>query len=349
MKPVQDLNVKAMKPLVTPRQLKQELPTTPGANATVYAARETVERILLRQDRRFLVVVGPCSIHDPAAALDYAGRLQQLAGQLSDRLYLVMRVYFEKPRTRVGWKGLINDPRLDGSCDVADGLRLARQLLLEINAMGLPTATEMLDPITPQYIADLVAWTAIGARTTESQTHRELASGLSMPVGFKNGTDGDPGSAIDALVACTHPQSFLGIDQDGMTNVVYTHGNRWSHLVLRGGRATGPNYDAQSISAAAAELADAGLATGIVVDCSHANSGKDHARQADVLQAVVQQRAAGDGAVVGAMIESNINAGRQDIPADLAKLAYGVSITDGCADWDTTERLLREAHAQLAS
>lgn len=346
MLPTQDLRVKETTRLMTPRAMKAKLPMTTAANQTVVAGRELVTRILQRQDPRFLVVVGPCSIHDPKGALEYAQKLNAVRKEVEDRIAIVMRVYFEKPRTTIGWKGLINDPHLDGSYDIETGLKIARKLLLDINEMGLPAATEFLDPITPQYIADLVSWAAIGARTTESQTHREMASGLSMPVGFKNGTDGSLQIALDAMTAAGTPHNFLGIDQDGVTSIVRTAGNPVGHVVLRGGRAR-TNYDAESLKDAEAQLAKAGLPAVLMVDCSHANSGKQHARQEDVWNSLIQQRAAGNKALIGAMVESYLGEGSQPIPKDLGALKYGVSVTDACLGWDITERMLRSGHAAL--
>jgi 3-deoxy-7-phosphoheptulonate synthase len=346
MQQTQDLRVKETVRLLAPRALKAELPMTENSNRTVVAGRAAVKRILRQEDPRLLVVVGPCSIHDVNGALEYAGKLATLRRELSDRLEILMRVYFEKPRTTIGWKGLINDPHLDGSYDIELGLKRARKLLLEINGLGLPAATEFLDPITPQYLADLVAWTAIGARTTESQTHREMASGLSMPVGFKNGTDGSLQIAIDAMGAARHSHSFLGIDQDGVTSIIRTAGNPDGHVVLRGGRLR-TNYDAQSIADAAEQLRKAGLPEVLMVDCSHANSGKQHVRQEEVLRSVMAQRVAGNHALTGLMIESYLHEGSQPIPPDLRDLRHGVSITDACVSWETTERMLRHAAETL--
>ena len=340
MVPTQDLRVAQASRLITPRALKTVLPMTETGNETVVAGRAAVTRILHRQDPRLLVIVGPCSIHDPDGALDYATRLNILRRELADDICLVMRVYFEKPRTILGWKGLIYDPHLDGSDDIEAGLKRARRLLIDINEMGLPVATEFLDPIIPQYIADLVSWAAIGARTTESQTHRQMASGLSMPVGFKNGTDGDLQVAIDAMCAAMSSHSFLGIDQDGVTSIVKTTGNPDGHLVLRGGRLQS-NYDPQSIAGAEARLKQAGLPGVMMVDCSHANSGKQHARQEEVWRSVAEQRAGGTKSVIGIMLESYLSEGSQKIPARLADLKYGVSVTDPCLGWEATERLLR--------
>jgi 3-deoxy-7-phosphoheptulonate synthase len=346
MFPTQNLRVKEMVRLSTPRALKADLPMTETANATVVRGREAISDILEQKDPRVLVVVGPCSIHDVTGALEYAGRLNKLRQELGDRLEIVMRVYFEKPRTTIGWKGLINDPRLDNSHDIEAGLRTARRLLLELNGLGLPAATEFLDPIIPQYTADLISWAAIGARTTESQTHREMASGLSMPVGFKNATDGSLQTAIDAMGAAMRPHSFLGIDQDGFTSIVRTMGNPAGHVVLRGGRMQ-TNYDAKSIAEAEAKLAGAGLPPVMMVDCSHANSAKQHARQEDVWRSVIEQRAAGTRSLIGLMVESYLLEGNQPFPKNPAELRYGVSISDACLGWDVTERMLRWGHAAL--
>jgi len=341
---VDDLNVTAQTPLIAPEALRDALPLDDAARATVLAGREALKAILERRDPRLFVVVGPCSIHDPDAARDYGRRLAALAAELADTLLLVMRVYFEKPRTTVGWKGLINDPDLDDSFQIEKGLRIARALLLELNAMGLPCATEALDPITPQYLSDLIAWSAIGARTTESQTHREMASGLSMPVGIKNGTDGNRAIAINALQAVSRPHAFLGIDPAGRCAVTATRGNRHAHIVLRGGAA--PNYDSVSIALAEEELVRAGLAPNIVVDCSHGNASKEPARQPLVFADLVHQVLEGNRSIVGAMLESNLEAGNQPLaPRD--KLRYGVSITDACIDWATTEKTLRAGREKL--
>jgi 3-deoxy-7-phosphoheptulonate synthase len=346
MKTTEDVHVRSTTPLIAPRDLKVEQPMTERANATVVETREAVKRILLGEDRRLMVVVGPCSIHDERAAVDYAGRLRRLAEKVQDRLLLLMRVYFEKPRTTVGWKGLINDPWLDDSFDVPEGLRIARRLLLTIAEMGLATATEALEPITPQYIADLVTWAAVGARTTESPTHRQMASGLSMPVGFKNGTDGEIVTAVDALVASRMPHNFLGIDASGHTCIIHTTGNPWGHLILRGGR-NGPNYSSEHVAQTAELLHERGLAPRFMIDCSHANSNKDYRRQGDVWNNILQQRLGGSDAIIGMMLESNLKAGAQKL-AELAKMEYGVSITDGCIGWEETEELILSGHEQLA-
>ena len=342
MEETQDLNIREIQPLITPLQIKADLPMSEATNRTVVEGRREIERILDKEDERLLVVAGPCSIHDRAAALEYARRLQALRQELAEHLCIVMRVYFEKPRTVVGWKGLIHDPHLDGSEDMPEGLRTARKILLEINALGLPAGTEVLDPITPQYSADLISWAAIGARTTESQTHREMASGLSMPVGFKNSTEGNLQVAINAMQAARQPHSFLGIDQEGRTCVVRTSGNSRGHLVLRGGN-SGPNYHPESIEDAVAQLVEAELEPAIVVDCSHANSGKKHGHQERVWRSVLQQRLEGSRALVGLMLESNLRAGNQKMAEDPRQLDYGVSVTDECVDWQTTERLLRSS------
>ncbi len=336
---VEDLNVVSSEVLITPAQLKAELPLSEQASQTVAAGRDTVRKILDRHDPRLIVVVGPCSIHDTKAAMDYARRLKSLSEKVSDSLFIVMRVYFEKPRTTVGWKGLINDPHLDDSFRVEEGLHVGRQLLLDIAELGLPAATEALDPISPQYLQDLISWSAIGARTTESQTHREMASGLSSAVGFKNGTDGGLTVAINALQSVSSPHRFLGINANGQVSVIHTKGNAYGHVVLRGGNGK-PNYDSVSVTMCEKELADAGVATNIIVDCSHANSDKNHNLQPLVLDNVGNQIVEGNTSIVGVMIESHIGAGNQKLPKDLSELEYGVSITDACIDWETTEETL---------
>ena len=348
MKPsarTEDLRVKDYLQLMTPRELKARLPLSPQAGRAIVEGRETIQRIISRQDPRLLVILGPCSIHDEQAALEYAQRLVDLRDQIDDCFYVVMRVYFEKPRTTVGWKGLINDPNLDGTCDMQNGLLKARALLMQIAEMGLPTATEMLEPITPQYLADLIGWAAVGARTTESQTHREMASGLSMPVGFKNGTDGSLDSAINALVASRAPQTFLGIDQDGKTCIVQTGGNPWGHIVLRGGRR--PNYDPISIEETRLKLIVKKLPEAIIVDCSHANSHKKYQGQAIVWRNVIDQYVAGSEALIGMMLESNLFEGNQKFAGDRSQLRYGVSITDECISWETTAQLLLAAKQKI--
>lgn len=348
MRPTQDLNIRETVRLVSPTELKEQLPVSELANQTVVESREAVKQILNGEDSRLIVVVGPCSIHDRKAGFDYAQRLKALADRVADRLLLVMRVYFEKPRTIVGWKGLINDPDLNDTFDIARGLGMARELLLQVADLGLPAATEMLEPITPQYISDLITVASIGARTTESPTHRQMASGLSMPVGYKNGTDGNLVVAINAMQAAQNPHSFLGIDSDGDTCIVHTKGNPWGHLILRGGR-SGPNYDADSLQQATDELSSAGLSPRFMVDCSHANSDKDYRKQSIVWNSIVDQRVAGNDTIIGMMLESNLSAGNQSLGSDLSQLKFGVSITDGCIGWEETEALILDAHDKLAS
>jgi len=343
----QDLHVKEIVPLLSPRAIKAIAPVSEAVNATVAEARERIIRILNQQDPRLLVVVGPCSIHDEKSALEYAQRLSKLQKEFADRMEIVMRVYFEKPRTTIGWKGLINDPHLDGSQDIEAGLKTARKLLLQINALGLPAATEFLDPIVPQYIADLITWAAIGARTTESQTHREMASGLSMPVGLKNSTDGSLQVAIDAMGATRNSHSFLGVNEEGVTSIVRTNGNPNAHVVLRGGRAM-TNYDAASIKTAEAKLVSEKLPPVLMVDCSHANSEKKFAKQEEVWRSVIEQRVGGTKSLIGLMVESHLNEGNQPIPKSVSELRYGVSITDSCVGWETTERMLRWGYETLA-
>lgn len=344
MIPTQQLNIRDIHPLISPKRLMADLPMTPASNATVVQSREVVKNILAKKDKRFLVVVGPCSIYDPRAALEYAERLGKVREALSDVLYIVMRTYFEKPRTTVGWKGYINDPLLTGKSDIPKGLRLGRDLLLQITEMGVPVATEMLDPIVPQYLADLVTWASIGARTTESQTHREMASGLSMPVGFKNSTEGNLDVAINAMEAARHPHDFLGINDDGQTAIIKTKGNPWGHIILRGGKK--PNYDPETISYAQEQLQKSGFEPAIMVDCSHGNSFKKHENQATVARAVLDLVPT-YSSIIGMMLESNLFEGNQKITEDVAQLQYGVSITDACIGWDTTEALLCEAAARF--
>jgi 3-deoxy-7-phosphoheptulonate synthase len=342
-----DINVIETRPLPSPAELMASLPKTEEQAACVVRSRDAIHRILFGDDPRLLVVVGPCSIHDLDAGREYGRRLAALARELGDRMVIAMRVYFEKPRTTVGWKGLILDPHLDGSSDIQHGLYLARQFLGEILNLGLPTATEFLDPITPQYIADLICWGAIGARTTESQTHRQLASGLSMPLGFKNGTDGSVQAAVNAIKAARQPQTFVGITTEGRAASVRTSGNPNCHIVLRGGT-SGPNYDASHVAAAAELLAKSSLAQCILVDCSHDNSGKQPERQPEIFRDVLAQIAANPRSpIMGVMIESNLFGGSQPFPRPRNELQYGVSITDGCIDWATTEATLRAAYASL--
>jgi 3-deoxy-7-phosphoheptulonate synthase len=335
---IDDTRIAAVRALVSPAVLLEELPVTPEVESLVERTRSCVARVLRGEDDRRLVVVGPCSIHDHDQALDYARLLEPVAGELERDLIVVMRVYFEKPRTTVGWKGFINDPRLDGSFRINEGLRRARELLLEINALGLPAATEFLDLLSPQYVSDLIAWGAIGARTTESQSHRQLASGLSCPVGFKNGTDGGIQMAADALAAAAVPHAFMGITKMGVAAIFETRGNRDCHVILRGGRA--PNYDAACVQAACAALAQTGQRPQVMIDCSHANSSKQHKRQLDVAADIGRQLAAGERRIVGVMIESHLHEGRQDLLPG-TPLAHGVSITDACLGWTDTAPALR--------
>ncbi len=343
-RPIDNQHVIEIKALPSPRAIKTKLPITDQAAALVVETREAIRKILHGEDRdRLLVIVGPCSIHDPEAAYEYAGKLKPIADALRDRFLIVMRTYFEKPRTTVGWKGLINDPRLDGTCDIATGVELARTILLNINQLGLPCATELLDPISPQYIADLISWSAIGARTTESQTHRELASGVSMPVGFKNGTEGSLQVAINAMTSARAPHHFVGINADGQTAIIKTMGNPDRHLVLRGGGGR-TNYEAQDVAKAEAAVAGEGIARPIMIDCSHDNSKKDHTRQGLVAREVLQQFREGRQSIMGFMLESNLNPGKQAWKEGVA-LQHGVSITDACLGWGETERLLTELAA----
>ena len=343
-----NVNVADQRVLMSPAELREQVAVSDPISQFVAESRQTIEAIIDGKDDRLMVVVGPCSIHDVDAALEYARRLRALSDRVSEQLYIVMRVYFEKPRTTVGWKGLINDPALDDSFEIESGLKIGRTLLRDILTLGLPTATEALDPITPQYLHDLISWSAIGARTTESQTHREMASGLSSPVGFKNGTDGGLTVAINALQSVAHSHRFLGINSEGRVSVFETKGNQYSHVVLRGG-SSGPNYSPEAIAQCEASLQKAELPVHIMVDCSHANSEKDPSRQPAVAREVVRQIAEGNQSIMGLMLESHLEAGNQSIPEDLSALRYGVSITDGCIDWDTTETLLVELATALAT
>ncbi|UTW50072.1 3-deoxy-7-phosphoheptulonate synthase [Bacterioplanoides sp. SCSIO 12839] len=343
---VEDLNIGSITPLVTPDQLKKEMPISDSAVESVQQGRQAVRDILDRKDHRIFLVVGPCSIHDVDAAKDYAHRLKALSEKVSDTLYLVMRVYFEKPRTTVGWKGLINDPYMNDTFKIQEGLHIARQLLLDLAEMGLPLSTEALDPISPQYLQDLITWSAIGARTTESQTHREMASGLSSAVGFKNGTDGSLTVATNALMSVASPHRFLGIDQAGAVSIVETNGNNYGHVVLRGGGGK-PNYDSVSVSLAEQALEKADLPKNIMVDCSHENSSKKPELQPLVMDNVTNQILEGNDSIVGLMVESNIKHGRQNIPANLDDLEYGLSVTDGCISWDETEKAILSMHEKL--
>lgn len=343
---VDNLNIESQTLLITPRELKAHLPLSERARSTVAAGRQAIRDILDRKDPRLFIVIGPCSIHDVDAAKDYAAQLKKLADEVQDSLLLVQRVYFEKPRTTVGWKGLINDPYMNDTFKIEDGLHIARKLLLEMAEAGLPTATEALDPITPQYLQDLITWSAIGARTTESQTHREMSSGLSSPVGFKNGTDGSLDVAINAMLSVRHPHRFLGIDADGKAAVTVTRGNPYAHVVLRGGGGK-PNYDSVSVALAEQALRKAKVSTNIMVDCSHANSNKDPALQTLVMENITNQILEGNQSIVGLMVESNLRHGNQSIPADLSQLEYGVSVTDGCIGWDDTESAIRSMAEKL--
>lgn len=339
---IDDVNISEFVPLITPNQLKSLYPLSKKAHATVKLGRETIQNILDDKDKRLFVVVGPCSIHDPVSAHEYADKLKALADELKDTLFIVMRVYFEKPRTTVGWKGLINDPDMDDSFDIEKGLKIGRQLLLELNEKGLPCATEALDPNSPQYIQDLISWSAIGARTTESQTHREMSSGLSSPVGFKNGTDGSMTVAVNAMQAVKHPHNFLGLTADGQVCIIKSKGNPYAHVVLRGGN-NQPNYDETAVRQAEEELAKGKTSGKIMIDASHANSGKDPYLQPMVIQNIAKQIRNGNKSIIAVMIESHLKGGRQDLKdGNKDQLEYGKSITDGCLDWESTEKLLRE-------
>ena len=342
-----NLNVKSHVPLPTPGQIRKDIEPSERACEVVSQGRENINNILDSKDARLFVVIGPCSIHDTKAALEYAERLKKLSDKVQDQLVLVMRVYFEKPRTTVGWKGLINDPNMDDSFHIEEGIRIARQLLIDLAELGLPTATEALDPIIPQYIGDMISWIAIGARTAESQKHREMSSGLSAPVGFKNGTDGNIQVALNAMKSALSPHSFLGVDSEGRIAVYNTNGNPYSHVVLRGGKE--PNYDSEHIKHCYEELIKSGLRKKIMVDCSHGNSRKDPKNQPQVFREVVDQVVAGSNAICGMMVESNLFEGNQKIPEDLSQLKYGVSVTDACIDWPTSEEIILEAHEKLSN
>ncbi|MGM1003363.1 3-deoxy-7-phosphoheptulonate synthase [Acinetobacter haemolyticus] len=343
---IDDVNIKSIQTLITPAELKSDLPLSEVASQTVLQGRNTVRNILDGNDKRLFVVIGPCSIHDPKAAHEYADRLKVLSEKVKDTLYIIMRVYFEKPRTTVGWKGLINDPDMNDSFNIEKGLHIGRGLLLELNEKGLPCATEALDPNSPQYYQDLISWSAIGARTTESQTHREMSSGLSSPVGFKNGTDGGLTVATNAMQSVKHGHSFLGLNESGQVAIINTKGNPYAHVVLRGGNGK-PNYDATSVAEAEAALAKAKVSTKIMIDTSHANSNKDPYLQPLVLKNITEQILDGNKSIVGIMVESHLKGGRQDIPENLCDLEYGKSVTDGCIDWETTEKALLEMHEAL--
>lgn len=341
-----DTNIKNSHVLLRPQELKTKLPVTESASERILQFRQEIGHILDFQDRRKFIVVGPCSIHDTASAIAYSKKLKVLSEKVQDKLLLIMRVYFEKPRTTVGWKGLINDPDMDDSFDVEKGLLIARKLLLEITDLGLPAGTEALDPIIPQYISDLISWSAIGARTTESQTHREMASGLSMPVGFKNGTDGNIQVALNALESAQSSHHFLGIDEKGQVSIFETKGNTYGHVILRGGNGK-PNYDAQNVKQVEEKLKSAGLSPRIVIDCSHGNSNKDYKLQPTVLESVIQQIVDGNTSIVGMMLESNLYEGSQSISSQRDQLQYGVSVTDKCINWEETEKIILAAHAKL--
>lgn len=342
---IENVRIISERLLPTPKQIKEEFPLSDAAYNTVLKTRESLRDILDGQDKRLFVVLGPCSIHQTKSALEYAERLKTLADKVQDTMLLVMRVYFEKPRTTVGWKGFINDPHLNDSFEIEEGLRLARSLLVKISEMGLGVGTEALDPISPQYLQDLISWSAIGARTTESQTHREMASGLSTPVGFKNGTDGSIQTAIDALHSVSHPHHFLGINADGQCTVLQTGGNKYGHIVLRGGAE--PNYSPQDIAACEKKLESAKLSKNIMVDCSHANSSKDYSKQPAVFKSCIDQIVAGSASIKGLMLESHLHEGKQSIPDDLSQLKYGVSVTDSCISWETTEEIVLAADLAL--
>ena len=341
-----DVNVLKTEKLIPPADLIEDLPATPDAKRTVVEGRRAIQAILEGEDSRFIVITGPCSIHDENAALEYARRLNDLGRKYADRLLVVMRVYFEKPRTTVGWKGLVYDPHLNDSFDITTGLRKGRKLLLDVAEMGIPAATEFLDPIVPQYMADLISWVAIGARTTESQTHRQMASGLSMPVGFKNGTDGSTKVAVDAIVSAQARHGFLGIDRSGRTAVIHTAGNPYGHIVLRGAN-DGPNFDPASVAMVRQQLEDGGASSNLLVDCSHGNCNKDYTKMHVAFESVVEQRADGNAGIIGVMLESNLNPGSQKINGDFSKLEYGVSITDPCIGWEETEGLISWAYERL--
>ena len=346
MKKITDINITSKTQLPTPVELCKKIQRSSDVEQFVVETRNAINKIIFGDDPRLLVVVGPCSIHDLESGREYARRLAKLSQELSDRLIIVMRVYFEKPRTTVGWKGLIMDPKLDGTSEIPEGLRIARRFLLDIIELGLPTATELLDPITPQYIADLICWSAIGARTTESQTHRQMASGLSMPLGFKNGTDGGLTVAINAIKAASQPQTFLGIDNKGRANALTTKGNPHCHVVLRGG-SQGPNYSTEDVAQVQKQIETAQLTPAIMTDCSHANSSKDPGRQPEIFEEIVRQSLS-EPSVIGAMVESNLGFGNQSFPQPIEDLKYGVSITDGCIDWETTETMIRKGYEDLA-
>ena len=346
MKMINNIHIEKVKLLISPGELKKKYPATAGTDALVANTREAVKKILKKEDDRLLAVVGPCSIHDRNAALEYAEKLQKLSKEVNDQFLLIMRVYFEKPRTTVGWRGLILDPDMNGSDDIAKGLEIARSLLKEISELGVPTGSEMLDPIVPQYISDFLSWAAIGARTTESQVHRSLASGLSMPVGFKNGTGGSLQLAVNAMSTSSYPASFIGIDQEGRSSIFRTSGNDACHIILRGGH-NGPNYYEEDVEEAVSLMKKAGMYSSLIIDCSHANSGKKYTRQRRVFRSVIDQIMYGQEDVAGVMLESNLFEGNQKMPEDISQLKYGVSITDACIGWTETEELIKSASEEL--
>jgi len=348
MRNTHNINITNVESAITPAELKNEFPITDKASETVFESRKAINGILDGSDNRMLAIVGPCSIHSPGSAMEYARKLLQLKERYAEKMHIVMRVYFEKPRTTIGWRGLIIDPDLDGSYNINNGLRNARKLLVQITDMGLPAASEMLDPIIPQFIADLISWASVGARTTESQTHRNMASGLSMPVGFKNGTDGSIQTAVNALESAINPHSFLGIDEEGRICILKTAGNRSAHLILRGGK-HGPNYYEEFVEDAEEMMTASGLNPALLIDCSHANSGKKPDKQMRVLRAVMDQRKRHAGIIKGFMIESNLKSGNQSIPEDTSQLEYGVSITDSCVGWESTAEMLEFAWKEMKS
>jgi 3-deoxy-7-phosphoheptulonate synthase len=346
IKLIYDTRIESSQVLIAPREIKEKLPVTDEEISTILRGRQQIENILSGKDKRKFIVVGPCSIHDVVAAEEYALKLKDLANRVRDKLLLIMRVYFEKPRTTVGWKGLINDPDLDGSFHIEKGLITARELLIKIARIGLPTGTEALDPISPQYISDLISWSAIGARTVESQTHREMASGLSMPLGFKNGTDGNIEVALNAMESARTPHIFLGINEVGQVSILNTKGNEYGHIILRGGGGKS-NYDRETVKLVEKQLEKRNLPQEIVIDCSHGNSNKDHRQQSEVFAKVIEQIVAGDTAIVGMMLESNLFEGNQPIPDNISELKYGVSVTDKCIDWAETEKIILAAYEKL--
>lgn len=346
MKQTGNLNIDRILPIRTPRYIAAQLPITDEISEHITSARNIIKEILSGKDKRFLMIIGPCSIHDPDAAIEYAQKLKELSEQVEETQFFVIRIYFEKPRSSIGWKGLINDPHMNGSHDIDAGLYIARKLLLDVSAFGLPIATEMLDPFTPQFTSDLISWAAIGARTVESQTHRELASGSSMPVGFKNATDGSIDVAISAMKSAAHPHSFIGINEDGLASIVKTTGNPYLHIVLRGGEDR-PNFDRVSVERVISRLKEEALSTKVLIDCSHGNSFKDHTKQPLVLKDVLRQRIDGNDDIIGVMIESNLKGGNQSIPANLDELEYGISVTDKCVDWEATVEMVHMTHEFL--